>query len=197
MIEEEPLSMKSDETLARMFQEGQTRAFDALMARHKEKMMKYAYLMVGNYEDAKEIAQDAFVKAYQHLGKFEGKSKFVTWFYRILINTSRDYLRKRKWAFMTWKKNEDMEAYWEQVGDPRASTDRGAVSDETNRQITKAVQELPEKQRWIFTLRFIEGMSLSEIAEAVGSSEGTVKASIHFAVQKFKDKLLPLMKGDC
>ena len=191
---ETPLE-KTDERLVEEFKQGKEYAFELLMRRHKEKAMKYAYVMVGNYEDAKEIAQDAFVKVHRNLSEFELRSKFTTWFYRILVNTSKDYLRKRKLQnFLKWKDNEEMESYWEQTPDTGAVSDKNILASELGEKMTEAIKRLPEKQRWIFTLRFIEGMSLAEIASVVESSEGTVKASLHFAAEKFKERMKPYLK---
>lgn len=184
-----------DHELIVKFKSGDEAAFTALVSRNKEKAVQIAYTMVGNYEDAKDIAQDAFVKSYKALQKFEMKSKFSTWFYRILMNTAKDHFRKKKWQKMiSWKSDEDMTHFMESVSDGGAKADQGAMSGELKEQMKLAIRTLPEKQRAIFTLRFLEGMSLKEICEVVNSSEGTVKSSLHFAVQKFKKEMAAYVK---
>jgi RNA polymerase sigma-70 factor (ECF subfamily) len=186
---------KGDAELIWEFKNGEEAAFEELVRRHKEKAMKLAYVTVGNYEDAKEISQDAFVKAYRGLKDFELRSKFSTWFYRILMNTAKDYLRKRKWKnFLNWKDPEEMETFFENLTDQKASPNRIMQNRELGEKITEAIKGLPPKQRWIFSLRHLEGLSIQEIAEAADLSEGTVKAALHFASQKFKEKVQPYLK---
>lgn len=151
------------------------------------KAIQMAAVVCGNYEDAKDISQEAFVKAYCAFKDFEGKAQFSTWFYRILINTAKDYFRKKRWVrFLKWKDAESMENFFGSVQDPGAKTDAKVLDQELGTRITACIQSLPHKQQWVFMLRFIEGYSLAEIAEATGMAKGTVKANLHFAVQKFE-----------
>ncbi len=192
-------AVKSDIELVEDFKKGDESAFNELVRRHKEKAMQAAYSILGNYEDAKDASQEAFVKAYHALKGFEMKSKFSTWFYRILMNCSKDALRKKKWQKLFLFKREDEEAeenpeIYERIPDKTAAPDKGVYSDELACKMNDAIQELPFKQRWIFTLRFQQDMSLKEIAQATNLSEGTVKASLHFAIQKFKTQMTPYLK---
>ncbi len=161
-----------------------------------ERTTQLAYATVGNYEDAKDIAQDAFVKAHGALLRFEMKSSFSTWMYRILMNTAKDFSRKKKWKrFLTWKDREAMDNYFENIADPNARPGSGVMNQELGLHMTQMIKKLPFKQQWVFTLRFIEGLSLSEISEAAHISQGTVKATLHFAVQKFKNGIEPYVSG--
>jgi RNA polymerase sigma-70 factor (ECF subfamily) len=179
--------MKSDAELVSEAQQGKEQAFSELMGRYKERAIRMAYVHVGNYEDAKDVSQEAFVKTYRALGRFESKAKFSTWFYRILVNTANDFLRKRRLKnLLVWKKNETMDNFFESVADTKASPDESIQNQELGEQMSRAIQNLPEKQRWVFTLRFLENMTLEEIAAATGTALGTVKASLHFATEKFK-----------
>lgn len=188
-MSEEKTVLKTEAALVREAKAGDERAFAELVRRHKEKAMELAYLAVGNYEDAKDISQDAFVKTYHSLKHFEMKSQFSTWFYRILMNTAKDFLRRKKWQkLLSWKTSEEMESFFDKVADPKASTGRHLLSQELDSQITEAIKKLPFQQRWIFTLRFLEAFSIQEISEVTHLSEGTVKATLHFAVQKFKNQ---------
>ncbi|MCB9799277.1 MAG: sigma-70 family RNA polymerase sigma factor [Candidatus Omnitrophica bacterium] len=188
--------MLSDDALVTKFKAGEEEAFTMLVSRHKEKAVQIIWMTVGNYEDAKDISQDAFVKVYRNLKNFQMKSKFSTWLYRILMNTAKDHLRKKKWAkFMTWKAPSDMEQFLESVEDQSAGPDQKISNRELGVKIQASIASLPQKQRWIFTLRFIEGLALDEIAQVTGASIGTVKASIHFAIKKFKGSIEPFLKG--
>jgi len=189
MVNDSPLCDISDETLMERALQGKDEAFGELMKRHKEKAMRIAYLSVGNYEEAKDVAQEAFVKVHANLKKFRGDAKFSTWFYRILMNTAKDFMRKRKWTkFLSWKSEEEMTSFFENQPGPNAG---GLASKELGEKISSGIRRLPERQRQIFTLRFLEGMRLREIAETCDLKEGTVKASLHFALEKLQKELAP------
>ncbi len=193
MGSEETLA-KSDTDLVLEFKEGREHAFDELVERHMNKAIQFAYVVVGNYEDAKDVSQEAFVKAYRSLKQFRLESKFSTWFYRVLMNAAKDFLRKRSWKrFLKWERNESMERFFESVEDKRTFPGKELLGEELGRKMTCAITRLPFKQRCVFNLRFIEGLSIQEICEATDLAEGTVKATLHFAVRKFKDALNPYL----
>lgn len=194
--EEEPKQPGTDDAqLIFRFKQGNERAFDELVKRNMERAVQLAYVTIGNYEDAKDVSQEAFVKAHRALRDFQMKSSFSTWFYRILMNTAKDFLRKRKWQkFVKWETGESMENFFEQVPGRSVLPGEELVSRELGQKMSEAIKKLPFKQQWIFTLRFLEGQSLAEIAAVTQLSEGTVKASLHFAVQKFKQGILPYVE---
>ena len=183
---------RSDAGLILECKQGSEAAFAELIRRHKEKAVQLAYVAVGNYEDAKDISQEAFVKVYRALKDFNMESKFSTWFYRILMNTAKDFHRRKGWRqFLSWRSGEDMDQFFEKVEDRGAPPAKGLLDEELGARMTKAIDRLPMKQRWIFTLRFIEGLSIQEISNITQLSGGTVKSSLHFAVQKFKKEMIP------
>ena len=188
---------RDDATLVLECRKGVESAFTELVRRHKEKAVQLAATVVGNYEDAKDISQEAFVKAYHALGRFQMQSKFSTWFYRILMNTAKDFMRRKKWKqFLAWENPEAMENFFERIPNRTASPGAGVLHQELGQEITQAIKKLPFKQQWIFTLRFVEGLSIREIAETAAVSEGTVKATLHFATEKFEKEIGPyLQKG--
>lgn len=191
----EDWSSKSDLELVLEFKSGQEDAFRELMKRYKEKAMQITFVTVGNYEDAKDASQEAFVKAHQHLSRFEMRSEFATWFYRILINSAKDLLRRRKWQrFLRWKRTEDMDSYFEKVSDPSASPSRDMMSSELGTRMSEVIKKLPFQQQWMFTLRHLKGFSIQQIADVAEVSEGTVKATLHFANEKFKREMTPYLK---
>lgn len=194
-MEREGVLEKSDFDLIAEFKEGNERAFDELVKRHMQKAVQLAYVVLGDYEDAKDASQEAFVKVYGALKDFKMQAKFSTWFYRILLNTAKDFLRKRNWKrFLHWDKKESMDEFFDKVQDDRAASPaREILGREMNQKIAAAMAKLPFKQQCVFTLRFIEGLSLKEIGEATGLAEGSVKATLHFAVQKFKQSLFPYL----
>lgn len=189
----------SDQDLVRSATQGETAdreaAFAGLVRRHMEKAIQLAYLTIGNYEDAKDVSQEAFVKAYRSLDRFEMKAQFSTWLHRILMNTAKDHLRKRKWMnFLSWKTQEGSDNFFETLEASGARPGKNLLDEELGKKMSEAIQSLPFKQRWIFTLRFLEGQSLLEIAKTTRLSEGTVKATLHFAIQKFKKAVFPYLK---
>lgn len=188
---------RSDEDLVREFQAGREEAFRELVVRYKERAMQLARMTTGNDEDAKDVSQDAFVKIHANLERFEMRSKFSTWFYRLLINTARDFVRRRKWTrFLRWKSREAMEDFFESVPSPSASSGQEALREELRRHITEAIKTLPFQQQWMFTLRHLKGFSIQQIADVAEVSEGTVKATLHFAAEKFKKGMAPYWEGE-
>ena len=185
---------RSDEELIQDFRQGKEDAFDELVRRHMERAVQIARIQVGNYEDAKDLSQEAFVKAHRSLKSFQGKSSFSTWFYRILMNTVKDHFRSRKGkSDITWQSQESMDYFFESRIDERTEASSGALERELNRQMSEVVQELPPQQKNVFIFRFTEDLSLREIAQVMNLSEGTVKATLHFAIRKFKDKMAPYL----
>ncbi|MSR78214.1 MAG: sigma-70 family RNA polymerase sigma factor [Candidatus Omnitrophica bacterium] len=188
-------SEKSDQDLVLAFKEGEEAAFGELVRRYKEKAMQLAWITTGNYEDAKDAAQEAFIKVHQHLHRFEMKSQFMTWFYRILMNTAKDFIRKRKWKrFLLWKNTEEMNNYFDRVSDPSKSPSKDLLNTELGIKMTESIKKLPFQQQWIFTLRYLKGFSIEQIADVTELSEGTVKATIHFAAEKFKKEIFPYLQ---
>ena len=160
---------------------GDTESFSALVELHQERAIHAANALVGNLEDARDLAQEAFVKAYENLDRFESKSRFYTWLYRILANTCKDFLRKKKLrrTFSFWFGNEDI---------PDRS--RNAAEDLENRELGFTVQNalatLPFRQKLVFTLRYMEGLTLDDIASSLDITVGAVKANLWQAGQKMQ-----------
>jgi len=185
-----------DFELIERIQKGEKPAFRELVTRHMEHAVQIAYNAVGNYEDAREVAQDAFVKVYRGLGKFDKRAKFTTWFYRILMNTAKDFHRRKKWVkFVNWGKTEDKDRFIDNIREGRPGTAGTIMNEELRGKMLSAVEQLPDKQRIIFKLRYLEGYSLAEIEDITGLSNGTVKASLHFAGQKFKKMMTEYVKA--
>jgi len=157
--------------------------------------MRLAYMTLRNWEDAKDVSQEAFIKIYRSVGNYKGEAKFSTWFYRIVMNTAKDCLRKRRWkSFLGMKSSEEKTSFLEHIKDPGAGADQTTLGWELGEKISDAISGLPERQKQIFNLRFIEHLSMVEISDTMGIAVGTVKATLHFAVQKFSKELSPYMK---
>ena len=195
---EESLSRVKDEDLV-----VRTRAHDPwapgeLVHRYQQKAYAIAYHFTdGNVQDAEDLTQEAFLRAFQNLENFRGDSSFYTWFYRILVNVCLDATRRRKrWrqVFLPWQHDPtDKGLSPEERPDPEAhERSLKAISEkELSRDIRKSLKSLPEKQRLAFQLKALNGMSIQEIARIMGTAEGTVKSHLFRATQflreQFKD----------
>lgn len=173
---------------------GDKQAFSALVSRYQERAVRTAYSFLGNWEEAADQAQEAFVKAYFHLKRFKGESAFFTWFYRILINQCKDCLRRKKnrlgfsLSNQAEKEDEGERSTLEEIAGP-FDTARGALDAELETEILKAKSELPPRQQMIFTLRYFEDKPLQEIADILNLSLGAVKANLWQALEKMKKYL--------
>ena len=169
---------------------GDVESFSALVEFHQERAVRAAYGFVGNLEDARDIAQEAFVKAYERLADFKGQSKFYTWLYRILVNGCKDFLRKKKWrqTFSFWFGKEEDESLDPtlQIADSAKNASEFLINKELGAALSQALEALPFRQKSVFVLRYLEGLGLNEIAEALRISVGAVKANLWQANQKMK-----------
>lgn len=179
-----------DSQLVKEFQAGSERAFNELVHRHRKEVYYLALGMVGNHDDAEDLAQEAFVRAYQSLSKFRGESKVYTWLYRITVNLCLNHLRTRR--VRSFVGLEKIEAVTPSADETDAPAELAELS-ETARQ---AIQALPDKQRAVFVLRHFQGLPHAEIARIMGREEGTIKANYFQAVRKLRKALEPYMRGE-
>jgi RNA polymerase sigma-70 factor, ECF subfamily len=178
-----------DEDLVALARNGDHRAFEELVERHKQKAYRIAFDFARDREEAKDLSQEAFLRAYTHLGNFDGRSSFYTWFYRILVNVCLDYKRRKKRTFAE-EFNETIENQVEpsQVSKP-PSPDQQVLAGQLSRKVGIALQALPPKQRTAFILKNNQGLSIKEIAEMMQTAEGTVKVHLHRAVTALRQTL--------
>ena len=173
-------------------------AIEELVHRYQQKAYVVAFhLSDENEQDAEDLTQEAFLRAFQKLDTFRGDSSFYTWFYRILVNVCLDGRRRRKrWrqVFLPWQHDSTEKGLSpEERPDPEAhERSLKAISEkQLSRDIRKSLKSLPEKQRMAFQLKALHGMSIQEIARIMGTAEGTVKSHLfratHFLREKFKD----------
>ncbi len=168
-----------DADLVRLCQNGDMAAFEQLFYRHQDRVYNVAYKMMAHQEDALDLTQEIFLKAYQKMGKFKFRSAFSTWLYRLAVNMCIDELRKRKSANTVSLKEAVLEA------DANTPED-DAISGDQERQIWEAINSLKKKERAIIILRDMEGLSYKEIAEVLKCSVGRVKSRLHEARQKLR-----------
>ncbi len=183
-------SYPSDEELIKDAIYGNKEAFGELVRRYEKKVYSLAYSILLNKDDAMDISQEVFIKAYEGLRRYRGGSQFFTWLYRIVVNLCIDFTRREK-------AKGEME-YIDAIdpGDTHTSffahqqtPEEATAGREKLRALKKALNSLPEDQRIAITLREIEGLSYEEIAETMNCSIGTVMSRIHYARKKLKEKL--------
>jgi len=179
-------SSASDETLVRAAQQGDTAAFEELVARHRDKIYARAYSMMHNEEDAIDLSQEAWVKAWQRLKQFQGESSFATWMTRITINLCLDAIRKQK-----RQRAESIEAMDEESGGVErqmpvvtVNPTEGLERSELRARIDEALGKLSYAHRTVLVLHEFEEMEYKLIAKTMGCSIGTVMSRLFYARRK-------------
>jgi RNA polymerase sigma-70 factor, ECF subfamily len=177
-----------DEDLVERAKNGDLSAFEELVERYRQKAYHIAFDFTRDREEAKDLSQEAFLRAYTKLARFDGRSGFYTWFYRILVNMCLDYRRwKKRTAAESYE--EKVEVYGEASHSPAPSLDEHVMAREMSERVGKALDSLPPKQRTVFILKNHRGLSIKEIAELMQAAEGTVKVHLHRAVTALRRSL--------
>ena len=168
-----------DESLVRRVCAGETACFEALMRRHNERVYRTVRAVLGDDADAEDVMQQAYVSAYQHLSKFEGRSRFSTWLTRIALNEAYARLRKRQRVEAApW---EDGNAMADEPAAVGPTPEQIAARVEIQALLERAVDTLSVPNRTVFVLRSVEGLSTAETAECLKISEEAVKTRLHRA----------------
>lgn len=185
---------KPDDALVKEAQSGSMEAFEELVARHRDKMYARAFSIVHNEETALDLSQEAWIKAWQRLGGFEGGSSFTTWMTRITINVCLDHLRRNQ--------RHRVEPLPDQADEPEAfdrllpavwtNPTEGLERRELRARIDTALAKLTEAHRTVIVLHEFEGMEYKEIAKAVGISVGTVMSRLFYARRRMAGLLAGL-----
>ena len=185
----------TDQALVERVQSGDKKAFDLLVLKYQQRIMKVLSRYVRDPSEVQDLAQEAFIKAYRALPNFRGDSAFYTWLYRIAINTAKNFVV----AQGRRPPNDDIEATEAEQYDGEsalkdyASPERETLRDEIKETVFKAIDELPEDLKTAITLRELEGMSYEEIAEAMDCPIGTVRSRIFRAREAIDNQLRPLL----
>jgi RNA polymerase sigma-70 factor (ECF subfamily) len=174
-------------------------AVDQLIRRYQKKVYSIAYQMSGfDPEDARDCAQEALIQVFRNLSRFEGRSRFSTWLYRVVVNTCLDARRRRRrWLQMVFTRRSERqdEGDADPILDNLPALEDGtdpisSVSgEELKRDVMDAMGRLSDKQRTVFQLKVFQEMSIPEIAAATGMAEGTVKSHLFRATQSVRDQL--------
>ena len=183
----------ADIDLVDRFQHGDVAAFESLVKKYQNKVYDIVYHYTHDVEDAYDLSQEVFERAFKSLGGFKKKSSFYTWLYRIAVNACIDYGRKR--SRLQVIPVED----WSSLRDSLAagsgySPAEAALTKELEQQITRAIDQLPPKQRAVFIMKRLDGLSLEEIAQISGRKVGTIKAHLSHATHKLMDLLGPYLQ---
>ncbi len=179
--------------------EGNVGAFEQLVQRYDRKVFSIASMYVQSSDDAKDIYQEVFVRVYRGLRKFEFRSEFSTWLYRITTNVCLSHRARNKkhvHASIDDSHDED-ESHGASLKDSitdNQSSDQRMVNAEISENVERALSALSPKQRMVFTLRHYEGHKLREIAEMMKCSEGTVKKYLFTATERMRTQLKDLME---
>ena len=171
---------------------GDTAAFEELVLSYQDKMYSLSLRMTGNQDDAYDMTQEAFLKAYTNLANFRGDSKFSVWLYRLTSNVCIDFLRKRKrkpTSSLTYI-NEDNEPQDLELPDERFVPDTIAERNELREAVARGMDSLADEYRQILVLREINGLSYNEIGEALELEVGTVKSRIFRARKRLVEILM-------
>jgi RNA polymerase sigma factor (sigma-70 family) len=192
----EPVEVLESELVQRA-RNGDLTAYDDLVKRYQERIYATLYHMTSNHEDAHDLAQDAFIKAYSALKSFKGGSTFYTWLYRIAVNKTINFLKQRKNKHHLSLNDLDFNA----ENDPdlvalvsHKTPHRDATLTELQKKLNEALLKLSEPHRMVVVLHDVQGQSHDEIAEIMGCNIGTVRSRLFYARQQLQGYLAEYMK---
>jgi RNA polymerase sigma-70 factor (ECF subfamily) len=195
--EPEPATPAAEMDLVRRAQGGDLEAYDELVKRYQERIYATVYHMTSNHEDANDLAQDSFIKAFQALKSFKGGSSFYTWLYRIAVNKTINFLKQRKnrvhmslndLDFNT-ENNPDLVAL---ISDKTPRRDAGLK--ELQEKLNTALLKLSEPHRLVVVLHDVQGMSHEEVAQVMDCNIGTVRSRLFYARQQLQSLLTDYLK---
>ncbi|HLK60640.1 MAG TPA: RNA polymerase sigma factor [Chthonomonadaceae bacterium] len=183
---------RSEEQLTERCRQGDLDAFGQVYMLYERNVYRYAFYLLGHSEDAADVKQETFIKAYQAIGTFRGNSSLLTWLLKICINLCRDRLRTRKSHYLLYEHitRETLDG-GTSAQDPYACAERS----QTIATILRGLQGLSPAQREIIILRDIEGLEYGEIARALGCTAPTAKMRLHRARHSLKERVISLMEA--
>ncbi len=180
---------QADAALVARARSGDSDAFRVLVERHSRALFRLAFRMTGNQQDAEDVVQESFLRAFKQLGRFDQRASFGTWLYRIAANCSLDLVRARK-----RRAGESDEEVVLQLPAHDPTPERMALSGEVRERVMEAMGELSANERTAFVLRHFEGMRIEEVSRVLECQPGAAKHSVFRAVQKLRRSLEPLVQ---
>lgn len=177
MAEAEPAS--SEQQLVERAVGGDVAAFNDLVSQLEGPLYKFVYRYTGDAESARDVCQEAFIRAYTNLDRFRGQAKFSSWLYQIALNVCRSEFRKQKARPAESLEDEEQRAHLRLVHAGGPAPDESAMRREHARALQGALAKLPEEQRTVIILKEYHGMKFREIAEILGTPESTVKSRLY------------------
>lgn len=186
--------MHSEEYLVKQSMQGETRAFEELVSQYHNKVYALAYRYMGNEEDAYDMAQETFIKAFRSLRSFKGNSSFSTWLYRVTTNVCLDELRRRKRRIVAISLDEPLatqegDEVEKEIADSSPGVDILYEQKEFSQYIQQLLNEMKPEHKTAIVLRDVMGFSYEEIAEIMNCSMGTVKSRISRAREGLRKKI--------
>ncbi len=178
-----------DWSMVKRIQNGDVAAYDNLVKKYRNPLFSMIYNMTGNSEDASDITQEVFIKAFQSIKQFQGKSSFFTWLYRIGTNTSINFIKKSKRQRFVSYESIDETLVGSEILEFLTSknrTEKRILITEIQEKLNDALQKLSPKHRIVVILHEVEGMNHKDIAEIVKTSEGTVRSRLHYAKKELQ-----------
>ena len=187
----------TDSVAVAQARDGDSGAFRLLVERHSRNLFRLAYRMTGHQEDAEDVVQETFLRAYRQLAKFDDRASFGTWLYRIAANCSLDLIRARKRRSENRENHDSSEEGapdpMQSLADGAPTPERLALRSEVERRVAGELADLSEMERAAFMLRHYEGMCIDDISRTLGVQPNAAKHSIFRAVQKLRRALEPLV----
>ncbi len=180
-----------DEELVALCQKGEGHYFEILIRRYMEKAFRIALDFTHNADEAKDLSQDAFLRAFSRIKQFDGRSSFYTWFYRLVVNICLDYTRRK--GRVIWERLEreaDGGSEPIELTDVSSMPDQEAMAGEAIRRVDRTLDAMPKNQRTAFLLRNHQGLSITDIAKVMKTTEGTVRVYLHRAVAALRQSLI-------
>lgn len=178
------LRQADDHALVQAFQAGRVEAFDLLVERHRRTVYQLCYRFVGSHEDAADLAQDVFVRAFTGLSRFKGDSSIRTWLYRVSVNVSLNHVTAKRPATEPIETRDHADG---RAVNPLEAAERGQQAA----RVRQAIRRLPPKQRATLVLRVYQDLSYEEIARVLGGTVGAVKANFFHALGNLKRMVRP------
>jgi RNA polymerase sigma-70 factor (ECF subfamily) len=178
--------------LVRRALDGDSEAFEAIILRYERRVVSLATKLLGRTEDAQDAAQEVFLRVYKYLHRLDLQKPIEPWLMRMTVNVSRDLGRKRQLRLNAFPESESVDVIPARAG---CNPFEEVAAEQQRQLLWKALSSLPEKERIAVTLRDIEGLSTSEVAEILESSESTVRSQISRARVRLKDAMDSLIGG--